>query len=295
MFDLRIGTVLRANEAAAMIPKLMPYGFESYEITFGGSTAGFALKEMGRETLDSLGDSGIVISSLGVYGNPLLSDPGHADTLASLERVIDNARYFHCDTISAFAGRIPGCPADQSIPKFKEVFTPLAKRAADQGVRIAFENCPMGGNWKNGDWNIAFNAELWEMMFTAVPMDNLGLEWEPAHQMCALTDPIPQLRKWADKVFHVHGKDATIAWDVLREKGLNGSARFAWDRTPGFGDINWNDIVTILRMHQYRGTIDIEGYHDIVYNSKELEWPSQVRSLKYLKECRGGIDWVDMS
>ena len=33
--------------------------------------------------------------------------------------------------------------------------------------------------------------------------------------MCQLIDPIPQLRKWVDKIFHVHGKDATIAWDAV--------------------------------------------------------------------------------
>ena len=33
-------------------------------------------------------------------------------------------------------------------------FGELAKRAADKGVRIAFENCTMRGNWQSGDWNI---------------------------------------------------------------------------------------------------------------------------------------------
>ncbi len=52
-------------------------------------------------------------------------------------------------------------------------------------------------------------------MFDAVPSKNIGLEWEPCHQMVSLIDPIPQLRKWVGRVYHVHGKDATIALDVL--------------------------------------------------------------------------------
>ena len=90
-----------------------------------------------------------------------------------------------------------------SIPRYKKVFTPLAKRAKDEGVRIAFENCDMGG------WNIAQIPLAWDMMFDAVPSENVGLQWELCHQMVKLIDHMPQLRKYVNKIFHVHGKDAT--------------------------------------------------------------------------------------
>jgi sugar phosphate isomerase/epimerase len=124
-------------------------------------------------------------------------------------------------------------------------------------------------------------------MFDALPVANIGLEWEPCHQMVSLIDPIPQLRRWVPKIFHVHGKDATIAWDIVRTKGVHGPDEYVWHRTPGFGDSNWRDIITILRQNQYQGTIDIEGYHDPVYRG-ELEWTGQVSGLHYLKSCRGG-------
>ena len=53
----------------------------------------------------------------------------------------------------------------------------------------------MYGYWNSGDWNIAHNPTTWELMVDALPMDNLGLEWEPCDQMVSLIDPIPQLRK----------------------------------------------------------------------------------------------------
>ena len=56
-------------------------------------------------------------------------------------------------------------------------------------------------------------------MFDAIDSENVGLQWEPCHQMVSLIDPMPQLRKWVDKIFSVHGKDATILWDVVREHG----------------------------------------------------------------------------
>jgi sugar phosphate isomerase/epimerase len=98
--------------------------------------------------------------------------------------------------VADFTGRIRGEPIDKSLAKYKEIFEPLAKRAQDKGVRLAFENCDMGGTWKSGDFNIAHNPTAWEMMFDILPMDNIGLEWEPCHLMVSLIDPIPQLRKW---------------------------------------------------------------------------------------------------
>ena len=145
----------------------------------------------------------------------------------------------------------------------------------------------MEGNWATGDWNIAHNPDAWEMMFNEVPSKNLGLEWEPCHQLVYLIDPVPQIRKWADKIFHVHGKDATVRWDVIRENGIFGRYPFVQMRTPGFGDSDWTRIISELRLAGYRGAIDIEGWHDPVYRD-ELEMSGQVRALNYLKDCRGG-------
>jgi sugar phosphate isomerase/epimerase len=125
-------------------------------------------------------------------------------------------------------------------------------------------------------------------MFDAVPLDNIGLEWEPCHQMVKLIDPMPQLRKYIRKIFHVHGKDATVLWDVIRENGIYGPKPFAFHRTPGFGDSNWTDIISELRRGGFKGAIDIEGWHDPVY-CKELEMTGQVRALNYLRDCRGGF------
>jgi len=167
------------------------------------------------------------------------------------------------------------------------VWGELSRRAADKGVRLAFENCAMNGNWASGDWNIAHNPDAWELMFDAVPADNLGLEWEPCHQLVYLIDPLPQIRKWAEKFFHVHGKDATVRWDVVREHGVFGKHPFVQMRTPGFGDTDWTRVISELRLAGYVGTIDIEGWHDPVYR-EELEMTGQVRALNYLKDCRGG-------
>lgn len=284
---LRIGTLVGGGDADSIIPQIVRHGFESFNLTFWQTTGKTNLEELAKRVQTLAEEHDFVISALSIFGNPLTGAGDNADTLASWERLIDHAHLFGTDLVTGFTGRLPGQPIDESIPKFKEVFGELSRRAADRGVRLAFENCDMGGTWQNGDWNIAHNPTAWEMMFNAVPADNIGLEWEPCHQMVSLIDPIPQLRKWAKKVFHVHGKDATIAWDVVKEYGVHGKQPYVWHRTPGFGDCNWADIITILRQNGYRGTIDIEGWHDPVYKD-ELEMTGQVHALRYLKFCRGG-------
>ena len=103
----------------------------------------------------------------------------------------------------------------------------------------------------------------------------------------SLIDPIPQLRQWVKKIFHLHGKCCTIKWDVIRQHGIGGPHQFAFHRTPGFGDCNWTDVISELRWAGYKGSIDIEGWHDPVYKD-DLEMTGQVHALHYLKNCRGG-------
>jgi sugar phosphate isomerase/epimerase len=279
--DIRIGTLAPMDKGAAYLKQILPHGFESFSLTCWEKIT-VDLAETARAALDVIGDKA-VISSVGVYGNPLQNEV----TAKDFGRMIDAARLFNADIVTGFAGAIEGKALPESMPRFKKVWGDLARRAADNGVRIAFENCDMGGWWHDPRWNIAHAPAAWELIFDAIPGDHIGLQWEPCHQMVSLIDPIPQLRKWVKKVIHVHGKDATIAWDIVKESGIRGGKQYVWHRTPGFGDTNWTDIITILRMSGFKGSIDIEGWHDPVYKD-ELEMTGQVHGLNYLKNCRGG-------
>lgn len=286
--SIRIGTLVNFKGAANYIRQIKHHGFESFSLTFWQVIGDVDIKRTAAEVKAVLDGTGIVISSLGIYGNPLESGEIDLETRKGWAQLIDSARLFGADIVAGFAGRLRGQPIDKSMRQFKKVFGPLARRAADKGVRLAFENCDMGGNWSSGDWNIAQTPTAWEMMFNEIPAANVGLQWEPCHQMVKLIDPMPQLRKWSKKIFHLHGKDATIHWDVIREHGINGPHQFAYHRTPGFGDSNWTDIISELRRVGFKGSIDIEGWHDPVYRG-DLEMTGQVRGLHYLRECRGGF------
>ena len=281
---IRIGTLAGMDKGAAYLKQILPHGFESFSLTFWQYIGDVDIERTAKEVRETIGDQA-VISSIGLFGNPLQDEKSAED----FGRCIDAAHLFGTDLVAGFAGAIEGRPMPESMPQFKKVWGELSKRAEDKGVRIAWENCDMGGWWHDVRWNIAHSPTAWEMMFNEVPSDAIGLQWEPCHQMVSLIDPIPQLRKWAKtgKIFHVHGKDATIAWDVLRESGLRGGKEYVWHRSPGFGDTNWTDVISILRMNGYNGSIDIEGWHDPVYKG-ELEMTGQIHALNYLKKCRGG-------
>ncbi|MBC8065344.1 MAG: sugar phosphate isomerase/epimerase [Chlorobia bacterium] len=280
--DIRIGTLAPMEFGANYIKQVVSHGFESFELNAWMHVGNVDLDRYAKDAIEACGDSA-VISSIGVYGNPLQDD----QTADDWARLIKAARSFGCNVVCGFAGAVENLPVDANMTKFKAVWGPLSKLAEDEGVRIAFENCDMGGTWEGPKWNIAHSPRAWEMMFDTISSPALGLEWEPCHQMVSLIDPIANLRKWVNKVFHVHGKDATVNWDVLKSRGLRGGEPIVQHRTPGFGDSNWSDIISILRLADYVGSIDIEGWHDPVYRD-ELEMTGQVHALNYLKNCRGG-------
>jgi hypothetical protein len=78
---------------------------------------------------------------------------------------------------------------------------------------------------------------------------------------------------------YVHGKDASIRWDVIHERGIGGSRPFVFHRTPGFGDCNWIDVISALREGESTGSVDIEGWPDPVYRG-EVEMTDQVSALQ---------------
>lgn len=298
MKHIPVGTLISGPNVEKHLPQILPHGFESFSITFWQTTQGVDLNRLADTVHRLLDGKNIPVSTLSVFGNPLTGHDKNADTLASWERVIDIAPKFKIGDhpvplITGFTGRLTDKPIPESIPRFTEVFAPLVRRAIDQGTRIAFENCAMGGDWNKGDWNLAHFPAAWELLFSALGgkdpalAEACGLEWEPCHQWVSLIDPVAQLRDWVGKVFHVHGKDATVAKDVIARHGIRGSKPWAWHRHPGFGDTNWSDLITILMQNNYQGTIDIEGWHDPVHKG-ELEMSGQVTSLEYLKRARGG-------
>lgn len=286
--DIRIGTLAKWDSELDTFRKLRDLGFESLQLTAWEKLPDLDFAEHAALVREILGDR-VTISSVGVYGNPLTNEVTRTD----FERALSIAHHYGAGCVCGFAGAQEDRSVDQNMPRFKEVWAPLVKIAEDRGLKIAFENCDMGGVWNMPRWNIAHSPRAWEMMFNEVPNPALGLEWEPCHQMVSFVDPIAQLRDWTDRIHHIHGKDATVHHDLVRKYGTRSGLYVVQHRTPGFGDTNWKDVISALRDKRWRGSIDIEGWHDHVYRD-DLEMTGQVAGLRYLQECRGG-EYIDFA
>jgi sugar phosphate isomerase/epimerase len=210
-----------------------------------------------------LAEHDLELSALGYYPNHL--DPKEQPaTREHFVALLKLARQLGTSVIGTFAGREPEKSIADNIPAFKAYWSELARRAEDLGVKIAFENCPMFHGHPFRGTNIAFTPRAWELMFDAVPSPALGLEWDPSHLICLLIDPVPTIRVFGRKIYHVHAKDAEVCWHVVREQGIF-DEHAVRHRMPGLGQVNWREVVSALIEAGYRGNLDIEGAHDPVY------------------------------
>jgi sugar phosphate isomerase/epimerase len=286
--SIPIGTLIKGTEDCAQwIRTLAPMGFSCFSITFWEDIGTVDIDKLCDAVLEATEETNTYISSLSVYGNPLLPDEKGLKTLESLRHLIQAAPSFHCSVVSGFAGRIPGASVPDSIPKWKETFYPLVELAEQLDIFIAFENCRLGDTWKTGKWNIAINPDAWNLMFSALPSPHIGLEWEPCHQVEALADPLLQADAWADRFIHIHGKDARINRDLLAQNGIYGAQKYYASCFPGNGDTDWKSLIKLLRAHAYTGTIGIEGWNDADW-SGDKEIIGQKRALDYLLACTKG-------
>lgn len=286
MRKIPIGTLVKGSEdPASAIKTLAPAGFECFSIMFWQTYGGIDLAKLRDDVLEATGTTATSISSLAVYGNALDDSPTGLRTREDLASLIELAPSLEAPVVGCFAGRVPGASVPDSMDKWNRVFSPMVERAEALGVKIAFENCRLGDTWKRGKWNIAFNPDAWDLMFRTIDSQNIGLEWEPCHQLEMLCDPIGQLSEWALRIFHVHGKDSRIDHDLIRTKGLHGAESYHESCLPGFGDTNWKAIFTILQQSGYQGTVDIEGWNDTRY-SGDLEITGQKAALDYLLRMR---------
>ncbi|MBQ5820838.1 MAG: sugar phosphate isomerase/epimerase [Clostridia bacterium] len=283
MEQYKIGTCVPGRSAEKWLPHMINMGYECFSLNWHMELYGADLKDLSEKIMPVLEGTGIPVTTLGLYCNPLANE----DHKKNLEYVIDSAHYFGATTIGTFAGALTGESVEASMPKFKEVFSELAKRAEANGLKLVIENCPMGGSWRKTTSNIGFHPRAWDMMFNEVPAENLGLEWEPTHQLCQLIDPMPQIRKYGKKILHIHGKDATVDRQIIAEEGIHGPNDYLWHRMPGLGDCDWRTIITYLHMVGYEGDICIEGYHDPIY-ANDWEATGQLHALNYLKWARCG-------
>ncbi len=164
---------------------------------------------------------------------------------------------------------------------------PIVKFAEDHGVRIGIENCPMlftADEWPGGK-NLAHSPAIWRRMFEAIPSKSFGLNYDPSHLLWQRIDYVRPLREFADRIFHVHAKDARIDADRLSDVGILATPlQFHTPKLPGLGDVDWGRFFSVLTETGYDGAVAIEVEDRAYEGSLKRRKDALRQSSRYLRQ-----------
>lgn len=212
--------------------------------------------------LQCMSDAGVTISGLGYYPNPLTPNETEAHIYSEhLKQLILAAKRLSVDIVNTFIGRDQSRTIDANWHRFKDVWKPLIQFAEDNDIRIGIENCPMfftEDEWPSGQ-NLAYSPAIWERMFTEIPSNNFGLNFDPSHFIWLQMDYLKPLTTFADRIFHVHAKDVRLDRERLNEVGILATPlQYHTPKLPGLGDVDWGRFFSVLSDTGYEGSVCVE-------------------------------------
>lgn len=177
------------------------------------------------------------------------------------------ARMLGIDTVNGFTGSpiwqwlysfppVSDKMIDDGYQTFAQRFTPIMDEFQRLGVRFALEVHPT---------EIAFDTYSTSRTLEAIEHHPaFGLNYDPSHLGYQGVDYIGFIRKFADRIYHVHMKD--VYWsDTPTEIGVFGGhstfgdARRYWNfRSLGRGKIRFEEIIRALNDIGYAGPLSVE-------------------------------------
>ena len=229
---------------------------------------------------------GVSISGLGYYPNPLTPVEDEAfHATKHIQRVISAAALLGVG-MNTFVGRDWTKSVDDNWPQFLATWRPLVMFAEEQRVRIGIENCPMSfsrDEWPGGK-NLATTPAIWRRMYTDLPSDYFGLNFDPSHFVWQMMDYLPAMREFRHKLFHVHAKDVRIDREQLNQVGIMAHpSEYHTPKLPGMGDVNWGQFFSVLTDGGYRGPVCVEVEDRAYEDSLSSRQASLVQSYNYLR------------
>lgn len=159
---------------------------------------------------------------------------------------------------------------DEGFHDFSKRFIPILDEFRKLGVRFALEVHPT---------EIAFDIVTAERALSAIDYDPVfGFNFDPSHLGYQGVDYIKFIRRFHNRIFHVHMKD--VYWsDTPTEGGVFGGflpfgdyRRFWNFRSLGRGNINFEEIIRALNDIGYQGPLSVEWEDsgmDREYGAKE--------------------------
>ena len=237
---------------------------------------------------DLFGAAGVAIGALCYAPNPLSPDDDEASFAAAhLKKVITAAASLRVGVVVTFVGRDQYRSLEDNWPAFRRTWPPLVSFAADHGVKLAIENCPMlftRDEWPGGR-NMAYCPSVWRKMFQEISSPAFGLTYDPSHLVWQHIDYVKPLREFADRIFHVHAKDARIDRDRLDDVGILACPlEYHTTKIPGLGDVNWSRFLAALTDIRYEGVVSVEVEDRAFEHSREGRERALRQSAAYLRQ-----------
>lgn len=144
---------------------------------------------------------------------------------------------------------------DNAFKEIVQLWNPIFDEYDKNGIKFALEVHPT---------EIAFDyytAQRLLKEFNCRP--TLGFNFDPSHLIWQGVTPHIFLRDFADRIYHVHMKDAAVTLDgkagILGSHLTFGDTRRGWNfRSLGHGDVDFENIIRELNAMNYQGPLSVE-------------------------------------
>lgn len=150
---------------------------------------------------------------------------------------------------------VPPKMIDDGFKLLAERFHPILDVFGECGVRFALEVHPT---------EIAFDLYTAERALQVLDhREEFGFNFDPSHLIWQGVDPVEFIRRFPDRIYHVHMKDAIVKLDgrsgILASHLNFGDPRRGWDfRSLGRGRVNFEEIIRALNDVGYQGPLSVE-------------------------------------
>jgi len=144
---------------------------------------------------------------------------------------------------------------EDGFKHFAKMWNPILDVFDECGVKFALEVHPT---------EIAFDIITARRALEAVDKrEAFGFNFDPSHLHWQMVDPVCFLNEFADRIYHVHMKDAALQLDgragILASHLNFGQAGRGWDfRSLGHGGVNFEEIIRALNRIGYDGPLSVE-------------------------------------
>jgi sugar phosphate isomerase/epimerase len=144
---------------------------------------------------------------------------------------------------------------DDAYKQIVKLWTPIFDDFDKNGVKFALEVHPA---------EIAFDYYTAERLLKEFKnRKTLGFNFDPSHLVWQGVSPQIFIRDFARQILHVHMKDTAVTLDgkagILGSFLAFGDVRRGWNfRSPGHGDVDFENIIRELNAINYKGPLSVE-------------------------------------